>query len=113
MDTTTLAASVIQQAQRAKEASRVLAGLPAEAKHKALMAMAVALEMAAPQILQENQADVQAARTAGLSSALIHRLELTSKSVQEMAQGVRIIAQQKDPIGEVLETLTPPSGIRI
>ncbi len=113
MDTAATTLTVLQQAQRAKEASRVLAGVTAEAKTKALMAMAVALEMAAGTIVKENQADVAAARASGLNEALVNRLELSTQGVQAMAKGVREIAQQKDPIGEILETQTRPNGIRI
>jgi len=38
---------------------------------------------------------------------------LTPKAIQDMAQGVREIARQKDPIGEILESWTRPSGIEI
>jgi len=47
---------------------------------------------------------VEAAQESGLAGALVERLVLNSKGVQAMAQGLREIAAQKDPVGEVIET---------
>jgi glutamate-5-semialdehyde dehydrogenase len=44
---------------------------------------------------------------------MVDRLVLTAKSIKAMADGVRDIAKQKDPVGEILETWSRPSGIRI
>src|SRR5204863_4941964 len=64
-------------------------------------------------IVFHNEIDVEAARQAGLSGALVERLILTAKSVAAMAQGVREIAAQEDPIGQVIEQWTRPNGISI
>ena len=104
---------VARQALRAKTASRDLAGLSPDAKKKALEAMASALEKASADILFHNEIDVEAAREAGLNAALVERLILTAASVKAMAQGVREIAAQADPIGDVLETWTRPNGMTL
>ena len=78
--------------------------------------MAAAIEEASTaDILFRNEIDVEAARESSflLSEALIDRLVLTEKSLKSMAQGVRDISEQPDPIGELLESSTRPSGIRI
>jgi len=108
-----LTEQVARQALKAKAASRVLAGLSPELKTRALEAMAAALEQASGDIIFHNEIDVEAARDADLSPALVDRLIITPASLQGMAQGVRDIARQKDPIGEVLESWTRPSGIEI
>src|SRR2546425_318290 len=113
MATPTLSEHVARQALRAKTASRALAELSADAKKRALEAMATALEQASADILFHNEIDVEAARETDLSPAMVERLTLTPKIVQAMAVGVREIAAQADPVGEVLETWTRPSGITL
>jgi glutamate-5-semialdehyde dehydrogenase len=104
---------VLQQALQAKVASQALATLNSQQKARALEAMAASLEAASADILFHNEIDVEAARETGLSDALIERLILTDKSIQSMARGVREIAKQSDPIGEILETIERPNGIHI
>jgi glutamate-5-semialdehyde dehydrogenase len=113
MATISMADHVARQALLAKAASRVLAGLTGAQKKKALESMSASLETAAADIVFHNEIDVQAARESGLNAALVDRLVLSLKSVQAMAQGVREIARQPDPVGEVLETISRPNGLRI
>jgi glutamate-5-semialdehyde dehydrogenase len=113
MPASAVAEQIALQALRAKAASRTLASLNSEQKNKALEAMAAALEQASSDILFHNEIDVEAAGDTDLSHTLVERLILTTKSIQAMAQGVREIAQQADPVGQVLESWTRPSGIQI
>src|SRR5690242_443227 len=113
MEASTTTEQVARIALRAKNASRALAELSSDAKKKVLEAMAVALEKASSDILFHNEIDVEAAKEVGLNPALIERLVLTEKTVQGMAQGVREIAAQPDPIGEVLEEWSRPNGIQL
>src|SRR5262245_20936869 len=111
MATLSTAENVTRQALLAKNASRVLATLASEGKKRLLESMAAALEAAESDILFHNEIDVQAAKEADLAGPLVERLELTSKSIRSMAQGVREIAAQPDPVGEVLESWKRPNGI--
>src|ERR1041385_8734005 len=113
MTTISMAEQVARQALRAKAASRSVAELSADQKKKVLEAMAAALEQAESDILFHNGIDVEAARDTDLSPAMIDRLTLTSKTIRSMAQGVREIAGQADPVGEVLETWTRPNGLQL
>jgi glutamate-5-semialdehyde dehydrogenase len=113
MTLNTVAENVARQALLAKAASRILATLSAPEKTRILLSMAEALEAATEDILFHNEIDVEAAREAGLKAALIDRLVLTPKSVTAMAQGVREIAHQADPVGEVLESWTRPNGLSL
>src|SRR5712691_8149390 len=101
MTVSTLTEQVARQALRAKTASRLLAALAPQQIQKALEAMAAALERAASDILFHNEIDVEAARESDLSPAMVDRLVLTAKSIQAMADGVREIARQSDPVGDV------------
>src|SRR5216684_4461223 len=113
MAVSTLTEQVARQAFAAKGASRRLALLSSEEKKRILLEIARALEEGGQDILFRNEIDVEAARESRLSEALISRLVLTEQSLKSMAHGVREIAQQNDPVGEVLESWTRPSGIRI
>ncbi len=113
MAVSTLTEQVARQALRAKAASRVLAQLLPVQKKRALEAMATALERGSSDILFHNEIDVEAARESDLSSAMVERLLLTAPSIKAMADGVREIANQPDPVGEILETWSRPSGIQI
>jgi len=113
MTVSALTEHVARQAFLSKTASRKLALLSPDEKKRVLLEMAAAIESAGQDILFRNEIDVEAAREAGLAEALINRLVLTEKSLENMAHGVREIAGQPDPVGEKLESWTRPSGIRI
>lgn len=105
--------SILRQAALARKASQELSQLPSEAKKKALLLMADRLQAAAADIVFHNEIDVEAAREVGLAPALIERLVLDVSRVNAMAAGLREIAHQKDPIGDVLESWTRPNGLQI
>jgi glutamate-5-semialdehyde dehydrogenase len=99
--------------RRAKEASRVLASSTAETRNRALTAMADALEKHRDDLLFKNEIDVEAGRRAGLAPALLDRLALTPRRVNDMARGLREIAALPDPLGEVLSNWDRPNGLNV
>ena len=98
--------------KNAREAARFLAQA-GPLKDAALQKMALALEQALPEILGANRLDTEAARANGMSEALLDRLTLTERRVREMAGGIRAVAAQKDPIGEIVSGGVRPNGLRI
>src|ERR1700687_2229702 len=113
MTVSTLTEQVARQAYVAKTASRRLALLSSDEKKRILLEMARAIEAGAQDILFRNEIDVEAARESGLNEALINRLILTEKSLKSMAQGVREIAEQQDPVGELIDSWKRPNGMQI
>ena len=101
-----------QMGVRAKQAARVLSTAGSE-KDKALLLIAAALEEESQKILQENERDLSNAKHNGMSASLQDRLALNQNRIAAMAAGVRQIAAQTDPIGEVLEGSTRPNGLKI
>jgi glutamate-5-semialdehyde dehydrogenase len=99
--------------RRARAAARGVAWATTNAKNAALVAMAAALRSSADAILKENAADTVAAKTAGLSAALIERLMLTRDRLEKMARSIEEIAGLRDPVGEILEGYTRPNGLQI
>ena len=105
--------AIVQIAVRAKVASRGLSLLPTSVKNVALHAMAKALTQEKSYLMKENQKDLQAARKQDYPQALIDRLTLNSKRIDEMAQCLRDTAKLKDPVGEALNTWKRPNGLVI
>ena len=101
------------QGKAAKKAAQVLAGIAADTKNEVLQAMADAVENAQAVIAAENQKDLEAGERAGLSKALLDRLELNTKRIGAMAQGLRELAKLPDPIGEIVEMQRRPNGLQI
>jgi glutamate-5-semialdehyde dehydrogenase len=97
-------------AASAREASRVLARLPAEARDRALREAAAAIRRHAPAIAEANAIDL--ARSTA-TAAFRDRLTLTAARIEAMAQGVADIAALPDPLAGTLAEWTRPNGLRI
>jgi glutamate-5-semialdehyde dehydrogenase len=100
-------------ARRARIAARVLATLSTADKDRALHAAADALLSHMHAILAANAEDLDAARAAGTSEALLDRLALNPQRVDGIAAGLRQVAGLPDPIGEVLRGRTLPNGLQL
>jgi glutamate-5-semialdehyde dehydrogenase len=87
-------------AKGAKEASRILANLPASKKDEVLKDMAYALLDATDDILKANSKDVRVSR--GKGKAFIDRLSLNEARIKQMADGLLDVAGLKDPVGQVI-----------
>lgn len=105
--------TITQQAILAKKASQKLATLSSLDKNKALIAMAQALETKASTILEENNIDMENGRQKGLSASLLDRLLLTTERIDQMAQGLRQIANLSDPVGNGIYSRRRPNGLDI
>lgn len=97
----------------ARNASRVIARASTAQKNAALLETADTLTNRDSHILSENAADVRDAKKADLAPSLLDRLTLTSKSISAMADGLRQIANLPDPVGEITDLRTRPSGIQV
>ena len=96
----------------AKQAARKLA-VAGNQKDTALEAIAAALEAHTEEILAANREDLAAAEANGMSRSLMDRLALNEKRIAGMADGVRQVKAQPDPVGQVLEGGVRPNGLRI
>ena len=89
--------------QKAKQSSRVVATLSTAIKNKTLLEFADALEENSCFIIEENIKDMKLARELDLSSAMQDRLYLNDSRIQDMANAIRQIASQIEPVGRVLD----------
>jgi glutamate-5-semialdehyde dehydrogenase len=99
--------------QAAKAASAELAFASAERKHAALISAAEALWKTRDAIIEANAKDMVYGREKGLSDAMMDRLMLDVDRIQSMVDGLRMVAEQPDPVGEVLDDWDQPSGLNI
>src|SRR3569833_1538431 len=102
-----------QVGQRARAASRAMARAETAAKNAALLAMADLIDTRAAELVGANEADLAAARGAGLDAAMLDRLTLNAKGVAAMAEGLRQIAALPDPVGTITDMNYRPSGIQV
>ena len=104
---------VLALCDRARAASHSLATLHRDAKDRALLAIADALDANIPHITAENAKDVAAARDSGVDAAIIDRLTLDSSRLQVIAAAVRDVADLPDPVGDLVRGYTLPNGLQI
>jgi glutamate-5-semialdehyde dehydrogenase len=60
-----------------------------------------------------NARDVSAGREAGLSAAMLDRLELTDARIDAMVKGLLDVAALKDPVGTTISDWNRPNGLQI
>lgn len=97
----------------ARAAAAVLAQAPAEQKSEALVAASEALLSAEQAILAANALDMDFAAGKGLTTAMLDRLKLDPSRILSMADGLRAVAAQDDPVGRVLAEWDRPNGLHI
>lgn len=110
-DLTTLVTSL---AERAKDASRVIAAASTDTKNAVLLHAAAALRgEPGARVLEANALDMGAAREMGLSRAMLDRLELDRKRLDGVAAGVEQVAGLPDPVGSIVEERCLDNGLRV
>ncbi|WP_295170199.1 glutamate-5-semialdehyde dehydrogenase [uncultured Paracoccus sp.] len=97
----------------AREAAVVLAQTPAGPKRMALLSAADAITARTPNILAANARDLDFAREKGLSDAMLDRLRLDGARIAAIAQSLREVAEQDDPVGQVIAEWDRPTGLHI
>ena len=97
----------------AREASRELARASSDVKNNALVAIAKQLDAHRDTVLSANQLDMDNGRNNGLNDALLDRLELNNDRVDAMIEGLKQVAELADPVGELTDLGTRPSGIKL
>nr|WP_246733147.1 glutamate-5-semialdehyde dehydrogenase [Methylobacterium sp. BTF04] len=99
--------------RRARAAARRIALAPAQVKDIALRTIAERLRADADTILAENARDVEAARAAGQTQALIDRLTLDEARLGAIADAVAKIGALPDPVGRQVAAFERPNGLLI
>jgi glutamate-5-semialdehyde dehydrogenase len=112
LDPTQTRLDLRQMGKTARLAARALARATTAQKNAALEAIASGLEAGAEAILVANAQDMEDARAAGLSAAMLDRLSL-AKRLPGISADVRNVAALPDPVGEVFDAETLPNGLQV
>ncbi|MGC9317670.1 MAG: glutamate-5-semialdehyde dehydrogenase [Armatimonadota bacterium] len=104
---------VLEAARKARIASRSLGSISGESRADALRAMAAAVRDNAEAITRENEKDMEAGQSSGLSRAMLDRLLLTDERIEDIAAALEEIAELPDPVGHVLKEWTIDNGLHI
>lgn len=99
--------------KRAKTAARRLAQLSSKDKSRALLLMADKIEARSSFLLEENSRDLESAKKAGVSTAVLDRIALDAGRVKSMAKGLREVAALPDPVREVVKMWRRPNGLQV
>lgn len=111
------APDVLEVANAAKRASRVLSTLPTHDKDEALTKIAAALERSSDTVLAANAEDVTAGEalvaSGELSLALFNRLSLNEAKLRAMIDGILAVRQLPDPAGRLLASTLLDEDLRL
>ena len=99
--------------QKAKQSSRIIGTLGTAMKNNILLQMADELINSTFMILEANNLDMQVAKEMNLSSAMQDRLFLNEKRICDMANAIRQIASQTEPVGRILDGWVTKDGLNI
>ena len=113
LDQTDVPSLMEDMGARARAAAQILATTGSERKYAALISAAHAIEARVTEIMDANAEDLVYAEAKGLSPAMIDRLTLDDRRIRAMAEGLRNVAAQSDPVGQVIAEWDVPSGLHI
>jgi glutamate-5-semialdehyde dehydrogenase len=90
-----------------------MAKLSSDVKNRLLLAMAEALVLSTPEIVDYNRKDLEAGRLKGLTDAMLDRLMLNESRIAGMAEALREVAALPDPVGSVANMNLRPNGLQV
>lgn len=98
---------------RARAASRTLRVASGDKRNAFLKHLGEALMKDRAVLLTANQEDVRAAEAAGVSKAMLDRLALNEKRIDDLVANAREVQALPDPVGAVSSTKVLASGLRV
>ena len=104
---------ILGMGRKAQEASKSLAVASSLQKRDALIFAAESIKESTVNILEQNKKDLDFGSSKGLSNALMDRLMLNEDRIASMVDGLKAIANQDDPIGEIMQAWKQPNGLQI
>ncbi|RYG92211.1 glutamate-5-semialdehyde dehydrogenase [Loktanella sp. IMCC34160] len=113
MDATEIHSQMIEIGEKARAAAAELAYAKADRKHAALIGAADAVWKNRAKIIEANARDMDYGREKGLSPAMMDRLMLDEDRIRGIVDGLRTVAEQRDPVGDVIAEWDMPSGLHI
>ncbi|MFW6339062.1 MAG: glutamate-5-semialdehyde dehydrogenase [Alkalispirochaetaceae bacterium] len=102
-----------READRAREASLLLAELDRERKDTILSAVAKSLEAEGDRILEANRSDLERAERESLAKPLLKRLKFDRSKLEQSIRGIESVARLEDPVGRVLSARELDEGLTL
>ncbi|MCR5344308.1 MAG: glutamate-5-semialdehyde dehydrogenase [Butyrivibrio sp.] len=99
--------------QNAYNAKFELQKLSEAEKNSVLLKVADALVEKAADILTANDKDIKQGEANGMHEGLLDRLRLTTARIEDMAEGIKQVAELPDPVGRILDDWTLDNGLKI
>ena len=99
--------------KRAVTAKYELQSMSSSQKKEALLFIADRLIQDTSLLLEKNEIDIKEAQKNQIHPGMIDRLQLNTERIEAIAQGIIQVAGLQDPIGEVLEEILRPNGLKI
>ena len=109
-DTDDIAVMMADIGRRARVASAELAFATSDRKHAALIGAADYVWQNREAIIDANCEDMAYGEEKGLSPAMMDRLMLDETRIRGIVDSLRAVAEQADPVGEVIAEWDMPSG---
>lgn len=104
---------LVKMGKNAVAAKYELQNMKTQQKNMALLEVSKKLCADSAMILEANLKDIEMATKQGMHPGMIDRLKLTQERIYAIAEGVQQVAALEDPIGEVLDEILRPNGLRI
>jgi glutamate-5-semialdehyde dehydrogenase len=106
-------ATHLELLKRARNAGARIAAADANTRKRWLKRVADQLDQSHDYLLELNLQDLDVAKAQGIEDARYDRMMLNPSRITAMANAVREIAAQVDPLEEVVDMGTRPSGVKI
>ena len=110
MDVSSTLASI---GRAAKMAATELAFADSELKKSALINASKYLWDSRSEIMLANSKDIEFGKTKNLSDAMLDRLMLDETRIQSIKDSIQTVADQPEPVGQILEDWNRPNGLHI
>lgn len=108
-----MSSEVKQKAAHAQASVVAMSGKSTAEKHEALTNIANGLDNGRSEILQANAEDVSRGKQKGLSAALIDRLTLTDRRLDDIIDAIYHLIDLQDPVGTIKSENKRPNGLTI
>lgn len=105
--------NLLEQLVQARQAQRQMMNMSTDNKNKALQNIAKTLKEHIPDIIVENQKDIENAKKTGMSKAMLDRLLLNEERILSICDDVLKLIHLKDPVGEIVREIKRPNGLLI
>ncbi|GHC60716.1 glutamate-5-semialdehyde dehydrogenase [Neogemmobacter tilapiae] len=112
-DANNMSRLMAEMGAKARAAAAELAYASQERKYAALISAAHAVWDRRAEILEANAKDMAAAKARDLTPAMLDRLALNEDRLRGIVDGLRTVAELRDPVGRVLAEWDVPSGLHI